>query len=115
MSATLALIDLAGSIALLLWGLHMVESRAQRAFGPHLRRFLGHALGNRGRAFFAGKSVETSALHLDILRDLKRINAHIAAAAYPVLEKLGELLPSRLRREIETDALPPGTAVPAGL
>ena len=115
MSATLALIDLAGSIALLLWGLHMVESGAQRAFGPHLRRFLGHALGNRGRAFFAGKSVETSALHLDILRDLKRINAHIAAAAYPVLEKLGELLPSRLRREIETDALPPGAAVPADL
>ena len=61
------------------------------------------------------ESVETSALHLDILRDLKRINAHIAAAAYPVLEKLGELLPSRLRCEIETDALPPGTAVPAGL
>jgi len=61
------------------------------------------------------ESVETSALHLDILRDLKRINAHIAAAAYPVLEKLGELLPSRLRCEIETDALPPGTAVPTGL
>jgi phosphate:Na+ symporter len=43
------------------------------------------------------ESVETSALHLDLLRDLKRINAHIAAAAYPVLEKRGELLPSRLR------------------
>jgi len=38
-----------------------------------------------------------------VLRDLKRINAHIAAAAYPVLEKLGELLPSRLRREAEAD------------
>jgi len=35
------------------------------------------------------ESVETSALHLDLLRDLKRINAHIAAAAYPVLEKRG--------------------------
>jgi phosphate:Na+ symporter len=45
------------------------------------------------------ESVETSALHLDMLRDLKRINAHIAAAAYPVLEKRGELLPSRLRQE----------------
>jgi phosphate:Na+ symporter len=45
------------------------------------------------------ESVETSALHLDVLRDLKRINAHIAAAAYPVLEKLGELLPSRLRQD----------------
>jgi phosphate:Na+ symporter len=45
------------------------------------------------------ESMETSALHLDVLRDLKRINAHIAAAAYPVLEKIGELLPSRLRRD----------------
>ncbi|MGH7114593.1 MAG: PhoU domain-containing protein, partial [Stellaceae bacterium] len=45
------------------------------------------------------ESVETSALHLDMLRDLKRINAHIAAAAYPVLEQRGELLPSRLRQE----------------
>ncbi|WP_158925550.1 Na/Pi cotransporter family protein [Acidisphaera sp. S103] len=43
-------------------------------------------------------TVETSALHLDTLRDLKRVNAHlVAAAAYPVLEGKGELLPSRLR------------------
>ena len=43
-------------------------------------------------------SVETSALHLDALRDMKRVNAHlVAAAAYPVLENKGELLPSRLR------------------
>jgi phosphate:Na+ symporter len=45
------------------------------------------------------ESVETSALHLDVLRDLKRINAHIAAAAYPVLETRGELLRSRLRHD----------------
>jgi phosphate:Na+ symporter len=44
-------------------------------------------------------------LHLDILRDLKRINAHIAAAAYAVLEKRGELLSSRLRQETETPPL----------
>jgi len=49
--------------------------------------------------------VETSALHLDVLRDLKRINAHIAAAAYPAVEKLGELLPSRLRRDADADDL----------
>jgi phosphate:Na+ symporter len=59
------------------------------------------------------ESVETSALHLDVLRDLKRVNAHISAAAYPVLEKLGELLPSRLRRE--TDAENDLRASPAGL
>ncbi|PPQ28284.1 hypothetical protein CCS01_24555 [Rhodopila globiformis] len=46
----------------------------------------------------AVQSAETSALHLDALRDLKQVNAHlVAAAAYPVLETKGELLPSRLR------------------
>ena len=49
------------------------------------------------------ESVETSSLHLDVLRDLKRINSHIAAAAYPVLERIGELLPSRLRRDVDSE------------
>src|SRR5438552_15824963 len=57
MNTTLTLIDLAGSIALLLWGVHMVRSGIQRAFGPHLRRFLGRALGGRFRAFLAGLGV----------------------------------------------------------
>ena len=43
---------------------------------------------------------EASALHLDVLRDLKQVNAHlVAAAAYPVLKSQGGLLPSRLRLE----------------
>lgn len=42
-------------------------------------------------------SVETSSLHLDILRDLKRIHSHICSAAYPILEAAGELQPSRLK------------------
>ena len=47
-------------------------------------------------------TVETSALHLDALRDLKNVNTHlVAAAAYPVLENMGELLRSRLRQESE--------------
>ena len=41
-------------------------------------------------------SIETSALHLDILRDLKRINAHLVAVAHPILEAAGELRGSRL-------------------
>ena len=41
-------------------------------------------------------SLETSALHLDILRDLKRINAHIVSVAHPILEASGELRESRL-------------------
>ena len=47
------------------------------------------------------ESVEAGRLHLDIVRDLKRINAHLSAAAYPVLENRGELLSSRLRYDTE--------------
>jgi phosphate:Na+ symporter len=54
---TLTLINLGGSIALLLWGLHMVQSGIQRAFGPYLRRFLGQALRGRLLAFLAGLGV----------------------------------------------------------
>ena len=35
--------------------------------------------------------LETSSLHLDVLRDLKRIHSHICSVAYPVLEAAGEL------------------------
>jgi len=42
-------------------------------------------------------TVETSSLHLDLLKDLKQINSYlVAAAAYPVLEGKGELLQSRM-------------------
>jgi phosphate:Na+ symporter len=53
------LLDLAGGIALLLWGLHMVQTGIMRAFGADLRHFLGHALGNRVAAFFVGIGVTT--------------------------------------------------------
>ncbi len=43
------------------------------------------------------ESMQTSSLHLDILRDLKRINSHLAIVAQPILESAGELSPSRLR------------------
>ena len=43
------------------------------------------------------ESIESSSLHLDILRDLKRIHSHICSVAYSVLERAGELQPSRLK------------------
>jgi len=64
-----------------------IEAKATAAHFERLRS---------GRA----DTAETSSLHLDALRDLKRMNAHlVAAAAYPVLENKGELLPSRLRQD----------------
>ena len=43
------------------------------------------------------ESIETSSLHLDVLRDLKRIHSHICSVAYPVLEAAGELQSTRLK------------------
>jgi phosphate:Na+ symporter len=37
------------------------------------------------------ESMETTSLHLDVLRDLKRVHSHICSVAYPVLEAAGEL------------------------
>jgi len=51
---TIVLLDLMGGVALLLWGLHMVQSGVLRAFGPELRRFLSRTLQNRLAAFAAG-------------------------------------------------------------
>jgi phosphate:Na+ symporter len=43
-------------------------------------------------------SLQTSSLHLDMLRDLKRINAHIVSVAHPILDESGDLRESRLRK-----------------
>jgi len=57
MNFPLTLADLAGFVALLLWGVRMVQTGVQRAFGAKLRSFLTGALRNRFRAFLAGISV----------------------------------------------------------
>lgn len=57
MTFPVTLIDLAGSIALLLWGTHMVQTGVQRTFGPKLRSILGNALKTRARAMLAGLGV----------------------------------------------------------
>ncbi len=57
MTFPLTLIDLAGAIALLLWGVRMVQTGIQRAFGPRLGLVLAGALRDRGRAFLAGAAV----------------------------------------------------------
>jgi phosphate:Na+ symporter len=50
------------------------------------------------------ESIETSSLHLDVIRDLKRINSHLASVAYPILDAAGELARTRLK--------PTGRALP---
>lgn len=48
------------------------------------------------------ETVETTSLHLDILRDLKRIHSHICSVAYSVLEGAGEM---RVADVVESDPI----------
>ena len=43
------------------------------------------------------ESVATSSLHMDVLRDQRRIHSHITAVAYPILEQAGKLRKTRLK------------------
>ncbi|MBY6069584.1 Na/Pi cotransporter family protein, partial [Leisingera aquaemixtae] len=56
----------------------------------HLRR-----LQDGGR-----ESFDTSDIHLETLRALREFNSHIAAVAYPVLYRNGQLLETRLIEEM---------------
>jgi len=57
LDVTFTLVDLCGAVALLLWGVHMVQTGIQRAFGPGLRRLLSVALASRFKGFLAGLGV----------------------------------------------------------
>ena len=51
------------------------------------------------------ETIETTSLHLDVLRDLRRIHSHICSVAYPVLDAAGEL-PAVQNAERDLAALP---------
>ena len=42
------------------------------------------------------ESIETSDIHLEVVRALKEINSLLATVAYPILRQSGDLLDSRL-------------------
>ena len=52
------------------------------------------------------ETIETTSLHLDVLRDLRRIHSHICSVAYPVLDAAGELAAYRSSVESDLAALP---------
>ena len=54
MNVSMTLVELAGAIALLLWGTHMVQTGDQRTGAEQAGRFLGSTLRNRLAAFAAG-------------------------------------------------------------
>src|SRR5437764_13810677 len=90
MDATLTLVDLAGAIALLIWGVHMVQTGITRAFGPQLRRILGYALGNRFKAFLAGLGV-TAILQSSTAKGLM-VTAFAAGGLVDVVSELVGML-----------------------
>ena len=53
------------------------------------------------------ETIETTSLHLDVLRDLRRIHSHICSVAYPVLDSAGEL---PAHRSAENDLAQPAEA-----
>ncbi len=57
------------------------------------------------------ETIETTSLHLDVLRDLRRIHSHICSVAYPVLDAAGELAAYR-STESDVAALPAAHPLP---
>jgi phosphate:Na+ symporter len=61
----------------------------ERAYSyKHLDRLAGQSL----------RAIETSALHLDLISDMKRLNSLFCSTAYPVLDAAGALHDTRLRK-----------------
>ena len=50
--------------------------------------------GARGR----GQNLRRSALYVDLIRDLHRVNSHVVSAGYPIVEAAGLLRESRIRK-----------------
>jgi phosphate:Na+ symporter len=58
------------------------------------------------------ETLETTSLHLDVLRDLRRIHSHICSVAYPVLDAAGEL-PARREAEGNVGEISRATVFPS--
>lgn len=84
------LVHLAGEAALLLWGLHMVQTGVERAFGGRLQAMLGTALGSPLRAMGAGLGV-TAALQSSTATALM-IASFAAAGAVALVPALAAML-----------------------
>ncbi|HSG95402.1 MAG TPA: PhoU domain-containing protein, partial [Afifellaceae bacterium] len=52
------------------------------------------------------ESIMSSAIHLDVIRDFKRINSHLTSIAYPVLDRAGELRQTRLKKKSVRQIVP---------
>lgn len=78
-----------------------VRKSERRASKSHIDRL------RRGVA----ETVATSSLHLDILRDLRRINSYLTTIAYPILEDAGALHKTHLKKDKSSTTMETNTAV----
>lgn len=109
MTFTFTLIDLAGSIALVLLGTQMLQTGMQRAFGAGLRSLLERALHGRLPAFFGGMGVTavlqgsaTTAVMTEELAAQRRIDLVTALAVMLGANVGTTLIVQALSFEIET-------------
>lgn len=51
------------------------------------------------------ETIATSSLHLDIIRDYRRINTYMCTVAFPILEQSGEIHETRLRPRMKKEAV----------
>jgi len=58
------------------------------------------------------ESIMTSAIHVDVVRDFKRINSHLTSVAYPVLDRAGELRQTRLKKKAERQVIAQTSEIP---
>ena len=65
-----------------------LKKKERKAYSSHMQRI---GMGVK-------ETIDTSSLHLDILRDYMRINSYITAVAYSILEATGQLHKTRLRK-----------------
>src|SRR5512143_2248029 len=56
-TAVQTLLNFLASVALLVWGTHIVRTGVLRVFGADLRRVLARSVSDRGSAFLAGLGV----------------------------------------------------------
>lgn len=90
MNEILVILSFGGYVALLLWGVHMVQTGVQRAFGKALGLWMGRALGGRTRAFFTGMAI-TAAIQSSTATGLM-ITGFAAGGAVALIPGLAAML-----------------------
>jgi len=90
MKELLALLHFGGYTALLLWGVHMVQTGVQRSFGARLGVVMGRALGTRTRSFLTGLGI-TAAIQSSTATGLM-ITSFAAGGVVALLPALAAML-----------------------